>query len=71
MEQFEQQSIEVLCGEDPSAGVSLGCLSQQTSSPAAPTVVQQSASILGFFSSLPPDMPVPCQFPLSCYSQQD
>jgi len=70
MEQLEQQSIEVLCGEDPSTGVSVGCLSQHTSSPPTPTVVQQSASIPGFFSSLPLDMPVPFQFPLSCYSQQ-
>jgi hypothetical protein len=67
MEQFEQQSIEVLCGEDPSTGVSVGCLPQHTS-PSTPTVVQQSTSIPGFFNSLPPDMPVPYQFPLSYYS---
>jgi hypothetical protein len=69
MEWFKRQSTEILCGEDPSAGVSVGCLSQHTSSP-RPTAVQQSASICGFFSSLPPDVPVCCQFPLSCYIQQ-
>ena len=71
MKWFEQQSPVVLCGEDPSAGMSLGCLSQHTSfSPLPPTVVQQSASVPGFFSSLPPDMPVPYQFPICCYIQQ-
>lgn len=71
MERFKRQSTVVLCGEDPSAGVSVGCLSQHTSfSPPPPTVVQQSTSIHGFLTSLPPDMPVPYQFPVSCYIQQ-
>jgi len=68
---FEQQSTEIVCGEDPSVGVSVGYLSQHTSSsPLPPTLVQQSAAIPGFFTSLPPDKPVPYQFPVSCYIQQ-
>jgi len=70
MEWFEQQPTEVLCGEDPSAGVSVGCLSQHTSSPPRPTMVQQSASIHSLFRSLPLDMPVPYQFSLPHYIKQ-
>jgi hypothetical protein len=67
MERFQQQSTKVLCGEDPSTGMSVGCLSQHTS---PPPLVQQSLSVPGFCSNLPPDMPVPSQFPLCYYIQQ-
>jgi hypothetical protein len=56
MQQFQQQSAAVLCGKDPSADVSVGCLSQHTS---LPLLARQPASGPGIFNSLAPDIPVP------------